>query len=151
MPSILVTNFLVKSPNKPPILNHQNVSSHQNVLYNSVAKNISNLQLQLNYTAHFWSLEIEKKVVWNWWFGWCWCQRILNRYAWTFFIGIVISKCYPNSDAAQWVETSSNSRVFHTYDTWFYNWSTENALLECFNCWAIAMSLNGNATSHPQH
>ena len=56
------------------------VSSHQNVLYNSVAINISNPQSQLNYTAHFddlkqknWWFEL---VIWlvtspkNWWLEW---------------------------------------------------------------------------------
>ena len=40
-PFIVVTKFLVQSPIKPLISNH-NFSSHQNVLYNTDGINISN-------------------------------------------------------------------------------------------------------------
>ena len=44
----------VESPKKSPISNWQFFYfKSQNVLYNSVVINISNPQLQLNYTAHF--------------------------------------------------------------------------------------------------
>ena len=64
-PSILVTNFLVKSPTKSPISNHQFFLFQvtKNVLYNSVTINISNPQSQLNHTAHFDDLKQK-----NWWF-----------------------------------------------------------------------------------
>ena len=51
-PSILVTKFLVKSPNRHIQITNFSVSGHQNVTIN-----ISNLQLQLNNTAHFGDLK----------------------------------------------------------------------------------------------
>ena len=77
VPSILLSNVLVKSPTKSPISNHHfSVSSYQTVLYNSVAIYISNLQSQLNHTAHFGDLKQKKIVIWYWWFGWWLHQKI---------------------------------------------------------------------------
>ena len=58
-----------------------------------------------------------------------------------------ISKRYPKSDAAPWVQTSSISKVFHAHDTWFY-WSSEKHSAWAFHHRAVALSLNGSAAAH---
>ena len=52
------------------------VSSHQNVLCNSVAIADLKSSLQLSNTAHFNDLKTEKIVIWNWWFDWWLHQNI---------------------------------------------------------------------------
>ena len=95
-PSILVTNILVKSPTKSPILNHIFFCfkfKYQDVLYNSVAiADLKCLSL-IYYTAHFdawnrrkWCFEIgdlvgdfthtHKK---KWWLEWTACPKNVSN------------------------------------------------------------------------
>ena len=76
-PSILVTNFLVKSATKSPISNHQFFcfkSSKCAVWFSCDCGLEMFIATQLYST--FWWLETEKSVIWNWWLGWWLHQKI---------------------------------------------------------------------------
>ena len=79
-PSILVTNFLEKSPTKSPILNHRFFcfKSPKCAILFSCDKHFYPAITTESYST-FWWLETEKLVIWNWWFGWWLHQKIGDK------------------------------------------------------------------------
>ena len=136
-PSILVTNFLVKSPTKSPISNHQFFcfKSSKCAVWFSCDCGLK-MFIATELYSTFWWLETEKSVIWNCWLGWWLHQKIGDsngrRALWLCLIFSEVTNC--SEHAQMWCSLRCECA---NYKNGLYMWKKQKHYYLCVTQYTI--------------